>query len=286
MRASRRSQGIRPSIRFRKISRASCDHVQGLQGQLPKALHVVIPRKRRGARQRARTGCTMPHSNQANRLCTWFRFDRDAAGARFDAQSLQEQGQEGSVAVSAPIEAKDELAETGWRRLARSPWQTPRTQLLRLENTVWIQARISWASLSPTTWGRWRSRGAARAAASPAVCLDDRGRGGVARSEAAKTLGAAGRDRGQPQAARRVAAGWPRRSRPDRTAGCARGWPWRGEAWRQASRRCGRTQSQAASATARRRCRCNGWPSDRRPGTRSRATAWFQCRRVPAATEA
>ena len=46
-----------------------------------------------------------------NCLCTWFRFDQDAAGARFGAQSLQEQGQEGSVAISVPIEAKDELAE-------------------------------------------------------------------------------------------------------------------------------------------------------------------------------
>ena len=34
-----------------------------------------------------------------NCLCTWFRFDQDAAGVRFGAQSLQEQGQEGSVAM-------------------------------------------------------------------------------------------------------------------------------------------------------------------------------------------
>ncbi len=38
-----------------------------------------------------------------------------------------------------------------------------------------------------------------------AVCLDGRGRGGVAHSEVVEILGVAGRDRGQPQAARRVA---------------------------------------------------------------------------------
>ena len=62
---------------------------------------------------------------------------------------------------------------------------------------------------------------------------------------------------------------WPRRSRPDRTAGCTRGWPGHGEAWRRASKRCDRTRFRAASATAGRRCRCNGWPSDRRPRIRS-----------------
>ncbi len=37
------------------------------------------------------------------------------------ARSLQEQGQEGSVAISAPIEAKDELAETGLEALGAQP---------------------------------------------------------------------------------------------------------------------------------------------------------------------
>ena len=56
-----------------------------------------------------------------NCLCTWFRFDQDAAGVRFGAQSLQEQGQEGSVAISAPIETKDELIETGLEVLGAQP---------------------------------------------------------------------------------------------------------------------------------------------------------------------
>ena len=60
-------------------------------------------------------------ANYGNCLCTWFRFDQDVAGARFGAQSLREQRQEGSVAISAPIEAKDELAETGLEALGAQP---------------------------------------------------------------------------------------------------------------------------------------------------------------------
>ncbi len=36
-----------------------------------------------------------------NCLCTWFRFDQDAAGVRFGAQSLQEQALEGDEAGGA-----------------------------------------------------------------------------------------------------------------------------------------------------------------------------------------
>ncbi len=56
-----------------------------------------------------------------NCLRTWFRFDQDAAGVRFGAQSLQEHGQECNVAISAPIEAKDELVETGLEALGAQP---------------------------------------------------------------------------------------------------------------------------------------------------------------------
>ncbi len=58
--------------------------------------------------------------NELNCLCTWFRFDQDVAGVRFGAQNLQEQRQECSVAVSAPIETKDELVETGLQPLQPS----------------------------------------------------------------------------------------------------------------------------------------------------------------------
>ncbi len=44
------------------------------------------------------------------------------------------------MVISAPVEAKDELAETGLEALGAQP--------LRLENAVWIQARISRAGLS------------------------------------------------------------------------------------------------------------------------------------------
>ena len=54
-------------------------------------------------------------------LCIWFRFDQDAVGVRFGAQSLQEQRQEGGVAISAPIETKDELIETGLEALGAQP---------------------------------------------------------------------------------------------------------------------------------------------------------------------
>ena len=185
-----------------------------------------------GKRQRGKTSVISdlftPRAIPSNCLCTWFRFDQDAAGARFGAQSLQEQGQEGDVAISAPVEAKDQLVETGLEALGAQP--------LRLENTVWIQARISRAGLSPTTWGRWRSRGNALQPSVLTVAAV------LAHSEVAEILGVAGRDRGQPQAARHVAvaefdragdrhlafrccaaAGWPRRSRLDRTAGCAWG---------------------------------------------------------------
>ena len=96
-------------------------------------------------------------------------------------------------------------------------------------------------------------------------------RGGIAHNEVAEILGVAiaAFDRSGDRHLAFGAAPRPRR----RALVALR--PWRGEAWRQASRRCDRTRSRAASATARRRCRCNGWPSDRRPGTGSRATAWF-----------
>ena len=65
------------------------------------------------------------------------------------------------MAISAPVEAKDELAETGLEALGAQP--------LRLQSAVWIQARVSWAGLSPMTWGWWRSRGTALQPLQPSV---------------------------------------------------------------------------------------------------------------------
>ena len=99
------------------------------------------------------------HHNEVNCLCTWFRFDQDAAGARFGAQSLQEQGQEGSVALSAPIETKDELVETGLEALGAQPVaDAPRPALEIAERGVDPSENFMGGTVADG-WGRWRDTG-------------------------------------------------------------------------------------------------------------------------------
>ena len=100
---------------------------------------------------------------QRNFLCTWFRFDQDAVGMRLGAQPV----------ADAPIPAL-EVAER-----SVDPGES------------FMGGPVA-EDMGPVAVPRHR------AAAAPAVGLDDRGRGGVAHSEVAEILGAAGPDRGQP----------------------------------------------------------------------------------------
>ncbi len=222
-----------------------------------------------------------------NCLCTWFRFDQDAAGVRFGAQSLQEQGQEGGVAISAPgVEAKDELAETGLEALGAQPVAAaPRPALEVAEHGVDPGENLMGGPVADNMGLVAIPRHCA--AASPAVCLDDRGRGGVAHNEVAKIPGAAGRDRGQPQAARRIAVAKFNRS-GDRHL-----------AFRAALGVTMARRSLAASIQALRQdpipsrfCKCRAemplqWVAIRQAAQNQIVSdSLVRCRRVPAATEA
>ena len=146
-----------------------------------------------------------------NCLCTWFRFDQDAAGVRFGAQSLQERGQEGSVAISVPIEAKDELVETGLEALGAQPVADASSPALEVAERGVDPGENLRGGPVADDMGRWRSRGTALQSLQPSVLT-------IAVAAVLRTA------KFRHLAFRcRAAAGWPRRSRPDRTAGCARG---------------------------------------------------------------
>ena len=216
----------------------------------------------------------------ANCLCTWFRFDQDVVGVRFGAQCLQEQGRERSVAVSVPIETKDELVETGLEVLGAQPVaDAPSPALEVAERGVdpgenFMGGPVA-DDMGPVAVPRHR------ATASPAVCLDNRGRGGVAHSEAAEILGAAGPDRGQPQATLRVAVAEFDRSGDRHLAFRASPRPRRHVfvALRQ-------------FPTPSRFCNCRAemplqWVAIRQAArNRIASDSLVRCRRVPAATEA
>ncbi len=98
--------------------------------------------------------------------------------------------------ISAPIEAKDELIETGLETLGAQPVaDAPRPALEIGKRGVDPGENLMGGPVADdmglVTVPRHRAS---------AVCLDDRGHGGAAHSEVAEILGAAGPDRGQPQA--------------------------------------------------------------------------------------
>jgi hypothetical protein len=63
----------------------------------------------------------------------------------------------------------------------------------------------------------------------------------------------------------------PRRARP---GGCDRRPPCCAAVWHTTARPICRSRGRAGVAAAAPRCRCNGWPSDRRPRTIGSAAAW------------
>ncbi len=125
------------------------------------------------------------------------------------------------MAVSAPIEAKDELAETGLEALGAQPVADAPSPALEVAERGVDPGENLMGGLSPTTWGRWRSRGTALQPLQPSVLT-------IAVAAVLRT------------------AKLPRSlALQDRTVASR----WHGEAWRRASRRCDRTRFRAASAT-------------------------------------
>ncbi len=73
------------------------------------------------------------------------------------------------MAVSAPVEAKDELAETGLEALGAQPVADAPSPALEVAERGVGPGENFMGGLSPTTWGWWRSRGAVLQPLQPSV---------------------------------------------------------------------------------------------------------------------
>lgn len=86
-------------------------------------------------------------------LC--FRCDQQIVGDRCFGGGGSEEGSEGCVPGSAPVEAEDERVEVGLQVFAPQTVGDAERPGFRLEKTQWSQGSPIWATIGPMTWGSW-----------------------------------------------------------------------------------------------------------------------------------